>query len=197
MNVLYRHFRLCVLRRTKRLDRLTGPGLALPQRPGVVRTFQVLFVPRFALFAVGVWALVVLVLACAGWALDSRWPVPSRLLACKPFHRKKLQESQLQELLSALRWLHPGETPAGCTRAAYRHRRAPESSSGSAAPWNGIPYRYSSVVPFAGQRLHRSAATVQFSTAKRVDSCSYQYCHLRKADTLTKNTGMAAPRRNL
>ncbi len=33
--------------------------------------------------------LVVLVLACAGWALDSRWPVPSRLLTCKPFHRKK------------------------------------------------------------------------------------------------------------
>ncbi len=32
---------------------------------------------------------VVLVLACAGWVLDSRWPVPSRLLTCKPFHRKK------------------------------------------------------------------------------------------------------------
>ncbi len=28
-------------------------------------------------------------LACAGWALDSRWPVPSRLLTCKPFHTKK------------------------------------------------------------------------------------------------------------
>ncbi len=25
----------------------------------------------------------------AGWALVSRWPVPSRLLTCKPFHRKK------------------------------------------------------------------------------------------------------------
>ncbi len=33
--------------------------------------------------------MVVLVLACAGRALDSRWPVPSRLLTCKPFHRKK------------------------------------------------------------------------------------------------------------
>ncbi len=30
-------------------------------------------------------------LACAGWALDSRWPVPSRLLTCKPFHRKKMR----------------------------------------------------------------------------------------------------------
>ncbi len=35
---------------------------------------------RFGFTGFGFLVVLVLVLACAGWALDSRWPVPSRLL---------------------------------------------------------------------------------------------------------------------
>ncbi len=77
-----------------------------------------------------------MVLACAGWALDSRWPVPSRLLTCKPFHRKKnvtpghAAPGDLRRCAATNAWSCPlGDAPLGVLRrctagAAYLRGRS-------------------------------------------------------------------------
>ncbi len=56
------------------------PGLGLQTSPPKVgfRPSSSLGVPCLRFGFTGLGLLVVLVFACAGWALDFRWPVPSR-----------------------------------------------------------------------------------------------------------------------